>query len=75
LRRSSQHVVSATLLAFLGSACAFGDRRVRLEYPPPCAEAVVAVPASAPLGARTVHPGVFVDQRAERGRVGEVRNG
>jgi len=75
MRRSSQLVVSATLLAFLGSACAFGDRHVRLEYPPPGAGAVVAVPASAPLGARTVHLGVFVDQRAERGRVGEVRNG
>lgn len=75
MRHSSRLVVSATLLAFLGTACAFGDRHVRLEYPPPGSETVAAVPASAPLGARTVHLGVFVDQRAERGRVGEVRNG
>ena len=75
MRHSSQLAVAAFLVSSLCSACAFGDRHVRLEYPPPGPEAVAAVPASAPLAARTIHLGVFTDQRAERGRIGEVRNG
>lgn len=75
MRSTSKLTGCSLLLGLLGSACAFGDRHVRLEYPPTESAVVVAVPASATLRPRTVHLGMFVDQRAERGRVGEVRNG
>lgn len=68
-------VLAALAAAPLVSACAFGDRHVRLDYPPEGTERVEAVPASAKLGIRPLHVALFTDQRAERARIGEVRNG
>lgn len=76
MRPAALRLVFAALAAApLVSACAFGDRHVRLDYPPSGAESVEAVPASARIGARRLHLALFTDQRAERMRIGEVRNG
>ncbi len=75
MRTASQLAIAAFLVSSLCSACAFGDRHVRLEYLPPGPGAVAAVLSSAPLAARTIHLGAFTDQHAERSRIGEVRNG
>jgi hypothetical protein len=55
--------------------CAFGNRKVNLEYPPGLNAAQrLQVPVSPP-DARSVVLLTFIDQRSEKDRVGEVRNG
>lgn len=64
---------SAVLGGLFCTACAFGDRHVRLQYP--SAPETAAVAASAPITERVVHLGALVDRRAEKSRIGEVLNG
>jgi hypothetical protein len=66
--------VSALALAAFAGSCAFGDRHVKLVYPPDTSGNVVeaaAVRADAPV----VFLAPIADKRAEKKFVGEVRNG
>src|ERR1035441_993419 len=56
--------------------CAFGDRRVNLTYPPANAgRPQVASAATRGQDQRNVVLLAFIDQREQKDRVGEVRNG
>lgn len=65
-------LVSAPLLV---GGCAFGNRRVNLTYPPANAGPQVASAAALGQGQRNVVLLAFIDQRQQKDRVGEVRNG
>jgi hypothetical protein len=72
---------TASLLALLSaplffSGCAFTDRRVNLVYPPANAAGAQSASVSAPgKDQRSVVLLAFIDQRQQKDRVGEVRNG
>lgn len=74
--RSRILVVVAIVAAILGSGCAFGDRKAKLDYPPvemQNAGEAQAAPASPARGVILI--GDFNDIREDKTVVGHVRNG
>jgi hypothetical protein len=64
-------------LPLFGGGCAFGDRKVLLTYPPGMnmAQRNAAQALTPPPNAQNVVLLSFIDQRPQKDRVGEVRNG
>jgi hypothetical protein len=69
-------VLGLSALAASISGCAFGDRQVTLNYPPPVSqEAPAPRLLSAPSRGMTIVVERFSDERGGGGPIGEVRNG
>jgi hypothetical protein len=72
--RAVRFFLCVTMLTAFGG-CAFGNRKVNLVYPPGLNMAQRMKVATPAPDARSIVLLSFIDQRAQKDRVGEVRNG
>jgi hypothetical protein len=74
MNRTCQLLFALSLVVAGASGCAFGDRQVALQYPPPADAAPAPAVARAPQRDITIVLARFSDDRTEK-TIGEVRNG